>query len=87
MLFAEGKKDQDLSDLAIKVKSLGLEKPVEFLIESHHPLANIAYHLALLVEPILSPFMKISRIGNYASLISDEKAREEFLLKLRSANN
>jgi len=31
--------------------------------------------------------MKISRIGNYASLISDEKAREEFLLKLRSANN
>ena len=83
MIFPAEKDIQDLDSLASKVKELGLEKPVDFLVESHFPLSNLVYHLSLLVEPIMSPFLSVSRIGNLSKMLTDENRRTEFLSKLR----
>lgn len=83
MILSEEKDNQDLDALAAKIRDLGLEKPVDFLLESHFPLSNLIYHLSLLVEPILSPFFSVSRIENFSKALSDENRRTEFLSKLR----
>lgn len=84
MLLRDKEENKNFENLASKVKDLGLEKPVEFLVESHYPLSNLIYHMALLVEPILSPFFKVSRLEKFSSLLSSDDAREDFLDKLRS---
>ena len=83
MIFSKEKENPDLDHLANKVKDLGLEKPVDFLVESHFPLSNLVYHLSLLLEPVMAPFFPVSRIGNISNMLSDERIRTQFLSKLR----
>jgi len=84
MNVSEDKENQDIEFLVEKAKTLGLEKPLDFIVESHFPLSNLIYHLSLLMEPMMKPFFSISRIRNISSMLSDENKRNEFLTKLRS---
>jgi len=84
MNFSKEKETSDLDVLANKVKDLGLEKPVDFLVESHFPLSNLVYHLSLLMEPIMRPFLSTTRIGNISQMLTDDAERAQFLSKLRN---
>ncbi len=84
MNFSNKKNKENLSELAEKAKELGLEKPLEFMVEAHYPLSNLLYHLSLLLEPIMRPFLSVSRVSQFTSVFADEKKRSDFLSKLRS---
>lgn len=84
MKFCDKLSQKDLENLTSKVKDLGLEKPVDFLVESHYPLANLFKHLLLLVEPIMSPFLSLSRVKDFSTAMEDDDTRQAFLNQLRA---
>ena len=76
--------NKELAAAAKRIVALGFGTPVLFFLEMHKPFSSVFNTAAIVLQPLLMPFIGISRYHFILNLLSHREHLEEFLQYIES---